>query len=78
MQDAFDRLRRQLAITTLFVTHDLGEAARLGDAIVVMRAGHVEQQGTMAKLRDAPATPYVRTLVERALAQVESLRGSAR
>ena len=73
MQDAFDRLRRQLGVTTLFVTHDLSEAARLGDTIVVMRAGHVEQHGTIAALRDTPATPYVRALVARALAQMESL-----
>jgi osmoprotectant transport system ATP-binding protein len=78
MQDAFDRLRKQLGVTTLLVTHDLSEAARLGDTIVVMRAGHVEQRGTIAELREAPATPYVRALVARALAQVESLRGSAR
>jgi osmoprotectant transport system ATP-binding protein len=78
MGDAFARLRRQLAVTTLLVTHDLGEAARLADSIVVMRAGQVEQSGTMAELRESPATPYVRALVERALAQVESLRGSAR
>jgi osmoprotectant transport system ATP-binding protein len=78
MQDVFVRLRRQLGVTTLFVTHDLSEAARLGDTIVVMRAGHVEQRGTIAELRDAPATPYVRALVERALAQVESLAASAK
>lgn len=78
MQDAFDRLRKQLGVTTLFVTHDLSEAARLGDTIVVMRAGQVEQGGTIAELRDAPATVYVRALVERALAQVESLGGSPR
>jgi len=74
LQDGFDRLRRQLGITVLFVTHDLGEAARLADLIVVLRAGHVEQRGTIAELRDSPATPYVRTLVERALAQGEPLR----
>ena len=76
--DAFARLRRKLAVTTLLVTHDLGEAARLADTIVVMRAGQVEQHGTMAQLRDTPATSYVRALVERALAQVESLGGSSR
>ena len=76
--DAFARVRRQLAVTTLFVTHDLGEAARLADTIVVMRAGRVEQHGTIAQLRDAPATPYVRELVARALAQVEFLGGPAR
>ncbi len=74
LQDGFDRLRRQLGITVLFVTHDLGEAARLADLIVVLRAGHVEQRGSIAELRDSPATPYVRTLVERALAQGEPLR----
>lgn len=77
MQDAFDRLRTQLGVTTLFVTHDLAEAARLADAIVVMRAGRVEQRGPIAELRDAPATPYVRALVERALAQLESLGRNA-
>src|SRR5437867_7361836 len=68
VQDAFDGVRRTLRITTLFVTHDLAEAARLADAIVVMRAGRVEQRGTMAELRGAPATDYVRALVQRALA----------
>ena len=76
MQDAFDHLRRQLGVTTLFVTHDLSEAARLGDAIVVMRAGRVEQHGTIAELRDAPATPYVRSLVDGALAQLQSLEST--
>jgi osmoprotectant transport system ATP-binding protein len=78
MRDAFDRLRRQLTVTTLFVTHDLSEAARLGDTIVVLRAGQVEQRGTIAELRDTPATPYVRALVERALAQLKSLRADGR
>ncbi|HEU4994424.1 MAG TPA: ATP-binding cassette domain-containing protein [Gemmatimonadaceae bacterium] len=77
MQDAFDRLRTQLGVTTLFVTHDLAEAARLAEAIVVMRAGRVEQRGTIAELRGAPATAYVRALVARALAQLESLGRSA-
>ena len=60
-------LRRELAITTLLVTHDLLEAAFLADEIVVMRAGLIEQRGTFATLRDAPATPYVASLFERAL-----------
>jgi osmoprotectant transport system ATP-binding protein len=55
------------------VTHDLTEAARLADIIVVLRAGRVEQQGSMATLRDAPATDYVRALVSRAMSQLEAL-----
>jgi osmoprotectant transport system ATP-binding protein len=72
MQDALDRVRRELRLTTLLVTHDLLEAARLADEIVVMRAGRVEQSGTMAELRDTPATDYVRRLVTRALASSDS------
>lgn len=73
VQEAFDGVRRQLAITALLVTHDLAEAARLADEIVVMRTGRVEQRGTITMLRDAPATPYVRDLVTRALSQIAPL-----
>ena len=77
LHDAFDRVRKRLGVTTLLVTHDLSEAAHLATVIVVMRAGHVEQRGTIADLRDAPATPYVRELVARALAKLEALEGSS-
>jgi osmoprotectant transport system ATP-binding protein len=61
-------LRRELGVTTLLVTHDLLEADFLADEIVVMRAGRVEQRGTLDAMRAAPATPYVASLLERALA----------
>jgi osmoprotectant transport system ATP-binding protein len=73
MQETFDRVRRELGMTALFVTHDLAEAARLADEIAVLRAGRVEQRGTIAALRTAPATPYVRALVASALAHLEPL-----
>jgi osmoprotectant transport system ATP-binding protein len=60
-------LRRGLGVTTLIVTHDLVEADFLADQIVVMRSGRVEQRGTLHELRAAPATPYVASLLERAL-----------
>jgi osmoprotectant transport system ATP-binding protein len=68
LQNAFDDVRHRLALTALLVTHDLGEAARLADEIVVMRHGRIEQRGTAADLLRAPATEYVATLVERARA----------
>jgi len=77
LQAAFDSLRHDLSFTMLMVTHDLAEAARLADELVVMRAGRIEQRGTIASLATAPVTPYVATLLERALAASAPLRGLA-
>jgi osmoprotectant transport system ATP-binding protein len=74
LHETFDALRHELSITTLMVTHDLAEAARLADQIVVMRKGRVEQSGSAHLLVSAPATEYVSRLVERARAGLESLR----
>jgi ABC-type proline/glycine betaine transport system ATPase subunit len=67
-------LRRELSITALLVTHDLAEAARLAEQIVVMRKGRVEQAGSARVLVSEPATDYVARLVQRARAGLESLR----
>jgi ABC-type sugar transport system ATPase subunit len=53
------RLLNRFAITALYVTHDQEEAMALGDQIAVMRAGRVEQVGSYADLRSAPANTYV-------------------
>ena len=66
LQASFLNLRRELAITTLLVTHDLSEAFLLADRIAVMHAGRIEQVAAPGELRDAPATPYVRALLARA------------
>jgi osmoprotectant transport system ATP-binding protein len=68
LQRSFDELRKRLGITALLVTHDLGEAAQLADEIVVMRAGRIEQSGTIAQLMAAPASEYVDALTQRARA----------
>jgi osmoprotectant transport system ATP-binding protein len=74
LQESFDLLRRELSVTTLLVTHDLAEAGRLADEIVVMRSGRVEQHGTMRMLISAPSSEYVARLIERARAGLEALR----
>jgi osmoprotectant transport system ATP-binding protein len=74
LQESFDVMRRDLSVTTLLVTHDLAEAGQLADEVVVMRAGRIEQQGTMRTLITAPATDYVARLIERARAGLEALR----
>jgi osmoprotectant transport system ATP-binding protein len=74
LQETFDTLRRDLSVTTLLVTHDLAEAGRLADEVVVMRSGRVEQSGTMRTLIASPASEYVAQLIERARAGLEALR----
>jgi osmoprotectant transport system ATP-binding protein len=68
VQSVFASLQQKVGITTLLVTHDLLEADFLADEIVVMRNGVIEQRGTLDALSASPATPYVRALLDRALA----------
>jgi osmoprotectant transport system ATP-binding protein len=55
LRQAFARLRK----TVVLVTHDLSEAAFFGDRIVLMKEGHIVQQGTMEDLEQKPADPFV-------------------
>ncbi len=54
---------RELAKTTVMVTHDLAEAAYFGDRIVLLRDGRIVQQGTIGELIEQPAEPFVRRFV---------------
>ncbi len=45
--------------TVLLVTHDMGEAAYLGDAIAMMREGRIVQLGPLQALLEKPADPFV-------------------
>ena len=56
-------LRRDMAIPIVLVTHDLHEAAMLGDRLVVMDAGQVLQQGPPAVIHRAPRNARVADLV---------------
>ncbi|HYJ34058.1 MAG TPA: ATP-binding cassette domain-containing protein [Candidatus Binatia bacterium] len=55
LRAVFERLHK----TVLFVTHDVGEAATIGDEIALMRAGRVVQRGAFRDLIDRPADPFV-------------------
>jgi osmoprotectant transport system ATP-binding protein len=73
VQAMFADLRRRTHVAALLVTHDLHEAFLLADRIAVMRAGAIEQLATPQALLEAPATPYVAALLERARARPEWL-----
>jgi len=55
LKEIFSRLRQ----TALLVTHDLAEAAYLGDEIVLMNEGRIIQQGSLVDLQQSPASEFV-------------------
>jgi glycine betaine/proline transport system ATP-binding protein len=63
MQDEVIRLQHDTGKTMVFITHDLSEALKLGDRILIMRDGKLVQIGTGADLVGAPADDYVRDFV---------------
>jgi osmoprotectant transport system ATP-binding protein len=76
LQQTLLRLRKQLRLTAVFVTHDVTEALLLGDRIGVMQDGRLLQIGTASELRAAPASDYVRDLMWTPERQLEILRGA--
>ncbi|MEO5918841.1 MAG: betaine/proline/choline family ABC transporter ATP-binding protein [Candidatus Limnocylindrales bacterium] len=63
MQSEVIRLHNEVGKTMVFITHDLAEALKLGDHIVIMRDGQIVQAGRPADLVGAPADQYVRDFV---------------
>ena len=63
MQEEVIRLHREVGKTMVFVTHDLSEALKLGDRILIMRDGRQVQCGTGDELVGAPVDDYVRDFV---------------
>jgi spermidine/putrescine ABC transporter ATP-binding subunit len=58
-------LQRRLGITTVFVTHDQGEALVMSNRIAVMNAGRIEQIGAPADIYERPATRFVADFIGR-------------
>jgi iron(III) transport system ATP-binding protein len=65
MRTEIRAIQRRVGITSIYVTHDQGEAMALSDRIVVMRAGRIEQVGTPLELYAQPVTRFVADFVGR-------------
>ena len=64
LQDQFMQLSQQLQKTTVFITHDLDEAIRIGDRIAIMKDGRIVQIGTPEEIVTKPVDDYVRDFVD--------------
>ncbi len=58
-----DRLRRQLGMTYIFVSHDLNVVRLLCDKVIVMNSGRIVETGNADEILSQPQDPYTRTLV---------------
>ncbi len=63
LQRDLRQIFRQLGKTVVLVTHDLAEAAYLGDRIVLLHEGRIVQEGTYGDLLDSPAESFVTRFV---------------
>ncbi|MGB0035396.1 MAG: ABC transporter ATP-binding protein [Candidatus Acidiferrales bacterium] len=59
-------LRRELQLSLLFITHDLGVVAQVADRIVVMYAGRIVEEGPVAEVLRRPRHPYTEGLLRAA------------
>ena len=71
LQQDLKEIFKRLNQTALLVTHDLAEAAYLGDEIVLMNEGQIVQQGSIADLLERPANEFVREFVNAQRSLVE-------
>ena len=64
MQDELLQLQEKVQKTILFISHDLDEALKIGDRIVLMKDGYIVQTGTAEEILTNPANEYVAKFVE--------------
>ncbi len=63
LRSGLERLLRESGVTTLFVTHDQGEALALADRVALLRGGRLEQFGSPETLWQAPASAFVASFI---------------
>jgi osmoprotectant transport system ATP-binding protein len=73
LQNDLRSIFKELSKTVLIVTHDLGEAAFLGDSISLMQSGRIVQEGTIREILDNPASEFVKQFINAQRSPLESL-----
>lgn len=63
LQDEFIKIQKKIKRTIVFVTHDINEAIKMGDKIVVLKDGKIVQQGTPNQILSHPADDFVAELI---------------
>jgi len=63
LQSELLELQKKVQKTIIFVTHDMDEALKMADRVVLMRQGHIEQLGTPGEIQNNPATEFVRDFI---------------
>ncbi|MED1801420.1 ABC transporter ATP-binding protein [Brevibacillus porteri] len=62
--DLLRRLQKELGMSILLITHDMGVAAEMADRIAVMYAGTIVEEGTVERIFDEPRHPYTIGLLQ--------------
>ncbi|HEV8323264.1 MAG TPA: ABC transporter ATP-binding protein [Myxococcota bacterium] len=63
IMDLLRRLQRELGMSIILITHDLGVVAEMAERVVVMYAGNVVEEGTVDQIFTVPAHPYTAGLL---------------
>ena len=74
LQDDLKSIFQRLQKTVLLVTHDLSEAAFIGNQIMLMRQGRILQKGSFRDLVAKPATSFVTGFVKAQLRRLDALK----
>jgi osmoprotectant transport system ATP-binding protein len=77
LQTDLRRIFQTLGKTVVLVTHDVGEAAFLGDTLVLMREGRIVQRGTLQDLIRSPSDPFVTRFINAQRNPLNNLGGQA-
>lgn len=63
LQEEIKRIHNETKITIVFITHDINEALILGDKVLIINEGQIEQYGPPLEIKNNPSTDYVKRII---------------